>query len=352
MVWFNELLKLTSDNEDSLYELMEYVADKKGTCPKTLFSWSGGKTKMAEKLSQIFNILNEEKVNKTGKPYTMYLDLFFGGGGSFFSISDDLLLANIKSVCFNDFNKLLLTVHETVRNDLDGLKSEYIRILKNQLLEPYGTVHLSEKHQLIVYEGMRAEFYKLQDVEDFGARCCILFIILTNFQFSGNTNIKDNKFIFGKECVYNAKGLLNMLSIPIRLNKFNELYNKFDIKFINGDAFDLLEKYKNNRKVLLNLDPPYVDEDRSKEITEKTELKGVGIAYDQDYFEHERVVKDYLNCTNFIYNNNIHPLWLKYEKDYNLQSAIHDRPNSNSNVKIGAKRKIVREIILYGNKAL
>jgi site-specific DNA-adenine methylase len=247
----------------------------------------------------------------------------------------------------------LLTVHENIAYNYDELKKEYITIIKDKIIKPYGTTHIQYEEQLKVYEEIRAEFYELQNKKEFGVACSIRFIILTMFSYSGNTKINDDlTFQFTKESVYNEKGLLATLSIPIRLKKFNEIYNKFDIEFRFGNAFDLLEEYKNNQNVLLNMDPPYVKEDRSKEMTENTIIIGVGIEYGQQDFSHERLVKDYLNCTNFIYNNNIHPFLLDYEKKYNLHSTIHDRPNSNSRVEKGEKRDIVREIILWENKAL
>ena len=350
--WYEDIICAIED-EKTLFKFIELSGVLKGSDPFIIFPWSGGKTKMKMKLQHIFEEMNEEVENSTGQSYEKYIDLFYGGGGSFFALYEDLLFAGVKKVILNDINELLLSVHKNIANNYDEMKSEYIKIVKDKIVKPFGTTHILYEDQIIFYEEIRAEFYELQEAENFGVACSIRFIILTMYAFSGNTKIdNDGKFKFTENSVYNKKGLMNVLTIPVRLKKFNEIYSKFDIEFRLGDAFDLLEEYKNNPNVLLNMDPPYVEEDREKKITKDTIICGVGIEYGQPDFPHERLVKNYLNCTNFIYNNNIHPFLLSYEKSYQLHSTIHDRPNSNSKVKKGTKRNIVREIVLWGNKAL
>lgn len=358
MNWYNELLKISNDSDEALFGLVELIAELKGTSPRTIFPWSGGKTKMKEKLQLIFEDMNEQKVEETGKTYDYYIDAFYGGGGSFFALYEDILFAEQESatkikIILNDINKCLLTVHENIAYNYDELKSEYTKILKEKIIKKYGTTHIHHAQQIAVYEKIREEFYELQNKGEFGIQSSIKFIVLTMFAFSGNTKINDDgTFHFTERSVYNSKGLMNVLTIPVRLKKFNEIYNKFDIEFRFGDAFELLEKYKNNPNVLINIDPPYVAENRNKIFTKKTPILSVGIEYGQPDFPHKKLAKYSLNNLNFIYNNNFHPFLLWYEKKYNLHSAIHDRPNSNSRVEKGEKRDIVREIILYGNKAL
>lgn len=313
--WYEDIICAIED-EETLFKFIELSGILKDTDPYVIFPWSGGKTKMKTKLQHIFEDMSEEVENAIGKSYEKYIDVFYGGGGSFFALYEDLLFAGVKKVILNDINELLLTVHKNVANNYDELKSEYINIIKEKIVKPFGTTHILYEEQIKVYEEIRAEFYELQNKKDYGVACSIRFMILTMFSYSGNTKINDDgTFHFTKESVYNEKGLLATLSIPIRLKKFNEIYNKFEIEFRLGDAFDLLEEYKNNPNVLLNMDPPYVKEDRSKEMTEDTAICGVGIEYGQPDFPHERLVKDYLNCTNFIYNNNIHPFLVDYEKN-------------------------------------
>ncbi|MEA3513259.1 MAG: hypothetical protein U9R37_06630 [Campylobacterota bacterium] len=353
MNWYNELLNISSESDEALFGLVEFIAELKESSPHVIFPWSGGKTKMKEKLQQIFEELNEEKIEATGETYDTYIDAFYGGGGSFFALYEDLLFAGITKVIVNDINECLLTVHKNIAYNYEELKSEYTKIIEEKFIKRYGSLHIDNAKQIAVYEKIREEFYELQEKKDFGVKSSIRFIILTMFAYSGNTKINnDGTFQFIKNSVYNEKGLLSTLSIPIRLKKFNEIYNKFDIEFREGDAFKIIDEYKNNPNALINIDPPYVAENRSKIFTKKTPILGVGIEYGQSDFPHKRLVKKSLNNINFIYNNNIHPFLLWYEKKYQLHGAIHDRPNSNSRVEKGTKRDIVREIILYGNKAL
>lgn len=315
---------------------------------ETIVSYPGGKLKMKKELNEVFAEMTETN------QFTTYIDGFFGMGGSFKALSDALLEHQVKKIIVNDINKCIVVMHKCIRDNANEMIDYYLERIRCDIVRPYQKLFIGAKDLIIVKKKWIAEFEALQKDKRFGIETSTLFIMLCAFNFSGLVKIKKNGDIKFTQKVYCVADVKNFLFNTIgRISTFSELYNKFDMKFYNGDYFALFQNYQYNANTLWNIDTVYLKEDYSEYIKSDMEniknssIVGCSCDYGQNNFDHIGVLETLKNI-NFIYNNNTHPLIYHYMEKLSSKHKKFTRHEAISD-KIVEKAKAIQELILYGN---
>ncbi|PNV82642.1 MAG: hypothetical protein C0627_08880 [Sulfurimonas sp.] len=324
------------------------IEAKFGKKQETIVSYPGGKLKMKKELNEIFTEMAE--TNK----FTTYIDGFFGMGGSFKALSDALLEHQVKEIIVNDINKCIVIMHKCIRDYADEMIEYYLERIRCDIVMSYQKLFIVAEDLIIVKKKWIAEFEAFQKDKKFGIETSTLFIMLCAFNFSGVVQMNkkgDIKFTQRLYCVGDLKNFLfNTMS---RIRTFNELYNKFDMKFYSNDYFALFQNYQYKTNTIWNIDTVYLKEDYSEYIKSDMEniknssIVGCSCNYGQDDFDHIGVLETLKNI-NFIYNNNTHPLIYHYIEKLKLKHKKFTRHEAiSSSIKENAKA--IQELIVYGN---
>lgn len=342
------LLNASFSKEEFKKTYLAAVEAKFGKKQETIVSYPGGKLKIKKELNEIFT-----EIAETNK-FTTYIDGFFGMGGSFKALSDALLEHQVKEIIVNDINKCIVIMHKCIRDYADEMIEYYLERIRCDIVIPYQKLFIAAEDLIIVKKKWIAEFEEFQKDKKFGIETSTLFIMLCAFNFSGVVQMNkkgDIKFTQRLYCVYDIKSFLfNTIG---RIRTFNELYNKFDMKFYSSDYFVLFQNYQYKTNALWNIDTVYLKEDYSEyKKSDMENIKNSSIVectcnYGQDNFDHIGVLETLKNI-NFIYNNNSHPLIYHYIKKLNLNYKRFIRYEAiNDNMK--DKAKAIQELIVYGN---
>jgi len=315
---------------------------------KTLISYPGGKLKMEEELNETFYELTQET------HYDTYIDGFFGMGGSLKALSESLLSHGVKTVIANDISPCIITLHENVRNSKIEMIDYFLEIIREQIVIPHKKLYVSAEEFYEIRKGLIKRFMELQKNKEFGIETSTLFIMLSASNFSGTVSFKKDGSIYFSNELFRDNSIDEVFMKTIKkIETYNEMYNKFDMKFYNDDYFNLHKKYKDRVNTLWNIDTVYVKEDyRDYDYEEMVNLKNEDIReckanYGQYDFNH-RGVLDSLRDINFIYNNNTHPIMYFYIDKFNLSYKLFQRKESISGSK-NEKAKSVTEVILSKN---
>jgi DNA adenine methylase len=245
---------------------------------KPIVKYVGGKTWLAPSLSSII-----KKIDK----FDSYGEAFFGGGGSFFGIVDEL---NCSTVHINDISVPIISLYNDVINSPEGLIVEYA------ILEEEFTKFCSDKFTTKEEMGgcneffnfIKKEFNKIKNVPSVSMSAKFMFLQQHSFNGLYRENRKGE---YNTPFNWKAKPF-NIDEMAKRIDDARAIFNRFDRVIIsNNDVFDL-----DTSKGLWYFDPPYLDD-------------GSGMmTYNESGFnlnQHKRLAYKVLTCENFIYSN--HP---------------------------------------------
>ncbi len=326
---------------------------------QSLFSWVGTKEKMKDELNEIYEKLYYDKLNKTNKGYTTFVDAFGGALNSTLVLKSLLQMTNIKTFIANDIDKIVYHTHLNCKENSKEMIEEFANIVITKFINKFGTIFISKTKFEGVLKELVEEFNELHTTKNYSISSSVRFIILRDFQFSGNLEYsKTTGLMRMASRIYDTKKMYKwFFKQPIRIQKISKIYNDLDIKFYNLDCFELfeLDEIKNNADCLINLDPPYVKQTKktfTEEELEKmtdSEIEDCKIDYNQ-VFPHTKLLK-LLPTMNFIYNNNQHPIVDYYVKKTNALSETFDRKEKMTARK-GKKVVIVKESIVYNNSLI
>lgn len=338
-----------SHNRKSFKSLFIYIIYSFKNDIKSLLAYGGGKYKMRKELNEIFNNFLSKH-----NQYDTYIDGFFGMGGSLKSLSDSLEKHGVKNVIVNELNPCICTMHENIRNSPKEMTDYFLEFIRTEIIIPYKKLYISAEDFLEVKQVMIKRFYQFQDKGEFGVETSTLMMMISAFNFSGMMSFNKVGLIrFGKP-IYQFQDIDDMFYKTLkRIDTFSELYNRFEMKFINGDYFNLYHHFKDRKNTLWNIDPVYLKQDYRK--YDKDEMKNFKnsdivectVNYAQSKFNHIGVL-DGLKDIDFIYNNNTSPLLHYYIDILNLEYIAFDRKGQISN-SIEVEDKKVSELILYQN---
>lgn len=325
----------------------------------SLFYWVGTKIKMKKELNMIYEKLYYDKVDKTGKGYSTFVDAFGGALNSTLVLKSLLQLTDVKTFIANDIDKVVYHTHLHCKEKPNEMIEEFARIVVKKFIDRFGTIFISKNKFQLVLKDLVEEFNKFQLTKNYCIELSVRFIILRDLQFSGNLEYnKKTGLMKMASKIYDTKRMYKwFFKQPVRIKEISKIYNKLDIRFYNLDCFELfeLEEIKNNPDCLINLDPPYIKqtkksftEEQLKKMTDK-EIENCRVDYNQK-FSHTKLLK-LLRTMNFIYNNNTHPIVDYYAKKVNAISEPFDRLEK-INAKKGKKIEIVKESIVYNNSLI
>jgi hypothetical protein len=352
-------LKSLTDNIDNFIVFLIFIGNLLQYDIQSLFSWAGTKIKMKEELNEIFEKLYYDKLNRTGTGYTIFVDTFGGALNSTLVLKSLLQLTDVKTFIANDIDKVVYHTHLHCKEEPNEMIKEFANIIITKFIDIYGTIFISKIKFQSVLKELVEEFNELQTTENYCIALSVRFIILRDFQFSGNLEYnKKTGLMRMSSKIYDTKKMYKwFFKQPIRIQRISKIYNELDIQFYNLDCFELLKlkEIKNNPNALINLDPPYVKqtnktftEEELEKMTDK-EIEDCRVDYNQK-FPHTELLK-LLPTMNFIYNNNKHPIVDYYVKKMTAKSVIFDRKEKMTARK-GKKVAIVKESIVYYNSLI
>ncbi len=347
--------KHDKDKFKIVFELLSNMYHNDSPSP---FNYTGSKRQMSDLLNKVFDKLYAKKVDKTGKGYTKFIDIFGGAVNSTLVLMDSLLITGCKDFIINDNNKCLIQVHKDIKDNSEEIIIEFCEIIRTKFIQKYGSIFLNKSQYNSIKEELVLEFEELQSEQEFGVATSTIFLLLRSLEFSGVVQYnKDGGYAFDKKIYTNSIMFHIIIKYISKVKKFKNIYNKLNIEFRNEDCFTLLEEdgIKNNPNCLINLDPPYLaqnDEKIDEKVLEQltsNEIQDCTINYNEE-FSHIDLLKK-LSSMNFIYNNNQHPIIKYYAKKIDANILDYARPNT-IGVKKGVVGKIAKEYILYKNSII
>ncbi|MCI5643162.1 DNA adenine methylase [Peptoniphilus sp. SGI.035] len=270
-----------------------------------ILKWVGGKRQLLNEI----NPLIPEKI-------TTYVEPFVGGGAVLFNLQP-------KKAIINDFNKDLINVYRTVRDNPEGLLD---------ILKEHDYRNCEDYYYEIRALDRDDKYNNMNDLEK-AARIIYLNKTCFNGLFRVNQAGQFNS-PYGK---YKNPNIINE-PVILAMSKY---FNENDIKILEGDYRDALKNLR--RGAFVYFDPPYMPISSSSSFTGYTE-NGFN-KKDQQELKKEC---DKLNerGINFMLSNSAHPFIIELYKDYDI-TIVKARRSINSK---GNKRGEINEILVrnYG----
>lgn len=293
-----------------------------------LFKWIGGKKWLAEDLDSIFKEALQNKNIDT------YIEPFAGGLGSFLYTINTLKDNGIKNVVLNDLNSNLINLYLNIQKNPKQtfnlywkIETAYQKTVSNEarLLHYHKD---KDKLKPLLLEA-RSYFEEIKDKynsSQTGLEKSVMFLFLVKHCFNGvyreNLSGKFNTPFNWKSDIYNKEKVLKTFET------YNQIFNNFNISFINEDVFSVINNNLNNKnKSLFYFDPPYMN-DNDKENK-----------YNKDHFtknDQIKLLEIYKNLDNVIFSNHYLELFKDFceKENFNYQEVFrknHMNPNSKSN---------------------
>lgn len=213
---------------------------------KPIVKYIGGKSWLGDKL--------REKLNIVGAP-TSYGEAFFGGGGSFFQVVDQL---NCPTIHINDISTPVISLYTSVMHSPDELLQFYDAI-EEGFSHACPDVVTSDNAQLqdakVYFETIKVEFNKIKSNPSDRIALASYFMFLQQHSFNGI--YRENKK--GEyNTPFNWKGSrFSIEEMRKRVYDVVGVYRRFDnVIFSNVDVFDL-----DTSTGTWYFDPPYINDD-------------------------------------------------------------------------------------------
>jgi DNA adenine methylase len=289
------------------------------------FKWIGGKKWLEKELNNHFKIVLNSAL-KTNKEI-IYIEPFCGGLGAFKSILHLLIEFNVKKIILNDINTAIIYTLKALKENFNELSLEYKKMEEN--FSKLISVEIQQYHptndklELKIklkdaekeFNRLKKEFNSLKDSENY-LMVAALFLFLMKHCFNGiyRENSK-GEFNTPFNWVNKPVDIDNRL---LKLKEYHELFNDLDIVFENKDVFELLKEKKDFNKIVLYLDPPYLNENNDEN------------KYNKDVFNKEKqisLLEILKNYHYFLYSNHLLPIFEEYFSQDNHNFDIVLRKN-------------------------
>lgn len=267
-----------------------------------MLKWVGGKRQL---LSEIVPMID--------KRCSVYVEPFIGGGAVLFNIQP-------KKAIINDYNKELINVYKTVRDNLDDLLAELKVHEKNNSSDYYYEIRALDRE-----EG----FKDMSDTEK-AARIIYLNKTCYNGLYRVNSSGQFNS-PYGR---YKKPEIVN----EFVLRAISEFFNSNEIEILNGDYRDTLKHIDKNSFVYL--DPPYMPISSSSSFTGYTEG---GFDYSKQMELKSECDKLTEQGIRFVQSNSDCEEIRDLYKDYKIKTVKAKR-SINS---VAKKRGEINEVLIY-----
>lgn len=267
-----------------------------------MLKWVGGKRQL---LSDITPMINRK--------CSVYVEPFIGGGAVLFNLQP-------KNAIINDYNKELINVYKTVRDNLD----ELVELLK---------IH-EDKNSSDYYYEIRAldrenEFNHMSSIEK-AARIIYLNKTCYNGLYRVNSAGQFNS-------PYGRYKNPNIVNEPV-LRAISKYFNTNDIKINNGDYKDVLKGLDTGAFVYL--DPPYMPISSSSSFTGYTEG---GFNYSSQVELKEECDKLTEQGIRFVQSNSDCPEIRELYRNYKIKTVKAKRAINS----VAKKRGEINEVLIY-----
>lgn len=356
----NKNLKEVSKDKQWFNTIFQILCFTLGNTLKTLFSYPGGKFKMEDELLKIVDGMILEKIEKTGKTFDTFIDVFGGAAGSTLVMYKTLLFSGVKNFILNDIDKDIYYSHKFCKESAKELIEEFSEIIRTKFIIPYGSVFLDLETLKLIKCELITEYESYAKNNEYNIQRTMRFIFLRGLEYSATLEYhKDGYHRFSKK-IYCSNKIYGWIfnQIP-KISNLNKIYNEIDLQITNRDAFDILEdsKFKNNSNCLINLDPPYIKEEKDNFYTNEelstltsNQLGDCRVDYNQPKFPHIELLQKFQNL-NFIYNNNQHQVVTYYNNKSNSKNVLFPRKDTILSKK-GETVRIIMEDIVYNNSLI
>lgn len=305
-----------------------------------LFKWVGGKKWLAPELNKLYD--SRVKENQ----FKYYIEPFAGGLGSLLFVLPTLEAKGVDTIIINDINNVLINTYKSIKNKKNKVFKEYWKLEKEYKktipkkafkLNPHKNKEemkelLSDSKEYF-YE-IREKFNKLKNTKNVEAVACFLFLA----QHSFNGLYRENSM--GEyNSPYNWEpGCPDRTKKKNLIEKYSEIFNKYNIIFENKDVFSFLRKYKKlSNNALFYFDPPYLNEDIAE------------TKYNKDHFckkKQIKLLKIFGELDNVVFSNHYLDIFIEFsnENEYNIQKVFRSSAMNSDPTKRGEK---VAEILAY-----
>lgn len=356
----NKILGKVSSNKKHFNSLFQLLCFTIGNVLNTLFSYPGGKFKMEDDLLNIVDTMIIEKIDKTGKTYDTFVDLFGGAAGSTLVMYQTFKFSGVTNFILNDIDKDIYHSHNFCKKNSQDLIDEFCEIIRTKFIIRYGSIFLDLETFESIKSNLVDEYESYAKNNEHNVQRTMRFILLRGLEYSAVLDYhKDGYHRFSRR-IYNTKKLYSWIfnQIP-KISNLSRIYNEMDLQITNRDAFDILEdpKFKKNPNCFINMDPPYIKEEKEKlytyeelESLTSNQLGDCKVDYNQKKFPHIELLKKFSNL-NFLYNNNQHQIVTYFKEQTNSKNILFPR-KENIIAKKNESPKTVMEDIVYNNSLI
>ncbi len=268
--------------------------------PKPFIKWVGGKRQLLPEL-----------LKRIPEGIDDYFEPFIGGGALLFNIKKE----NFKTININDYNKELVNLYLSVRDDVDLLISSLDKHQNNK------------EYFLTIRDLDRNPKYEILNSVEKASR----FIFLNKTCFNGLYRVNKKGFFNSPFGYYENPNICDSEN----LKECSKFLNGINIT--HGDFENI--KPKLNHKSFIYFDPPYMP------ISETSNFLG----YNANQFDLNSQMRlkefcDYINSigAKFMLSNSNSEIILELYKDYKIELVDASR-SINSN---GEKRGKIKEVII------
>jgi len=356
----NQILVEVSEDKNKFNSIFQILGFTLGNTLNTLFSYPGGKFKMENDLLNIVDNMVIERIEKTGKTYDTFIDVFGGAAGSTLVMYQTLIFSGVRNFILNDIDKDIYFSHKYCKENAEELIKEYCEIIRTKFIIPYGSVFLDLDTLTSIKCELISEYETYAKNNEFNIQRTMRFIFLRGLEYSATLEYhKEGYHRFSKK-IYCSRKIYGWIfnQIP-KISNLSKIYNEIDLQITNKNAFDILEdsRFKNNPNCLINLDPPYIKEDY-KNIYSQEELENLTsnkladcrLDYNQPKFPHIELLQKFPNI-NFIYNNNQHQVVTYYKELSNSKNVLFPRKDTMI-AKKNESVRVIMEDIVYNNSLI
>ena len=233
---------------------------------KKIFKWVGGKKWIKDSLNEI--IIKQINFNPN---INTYIEPCAGGLGSFLSVAETLLKANVKKIYLNDLNEVLISTFENLQKNNVSLFNEYIRIEKmyeykvpvefrsgkNKFTKQETKEALSDARDFFLE--MRTEYNLIK--HENSIKRSALFIFLMQHVFNGM--YRENKSGFLNTPYNWSANVASSFVMKNIFSQYKKMFSNFNIVFSSKSLFEFLIDMNDTidiKNTICYIDPPFMNE--------------------------------------------------------------------------------------------
>lgn len=327
-----EYYKLRTEAPTNYYNRMNQT----NTRIRTLFSYTGGKSRFYKQTQFLWNeMIDQKRVKRILVP-------FLGGGSDFLSIAVKAIESEVKTVIVNDLNPIIANLIGHIKNNREKLKAEVVS---------FGDIKFSSSEEKKLYlEMLAGEANKIEIQGNYSSiELAALFLILLNNSHKGLYHFNGTKSRYSIGLYGNERDKLNFIdSYMDKINFYGYFIDQFQNFIIENRSYnDVIADY-DGVHTLIVADPLYVEEKHDE--TEEVVLRQCTVDYGFRDFDHDHCFEVFSNVrSQLIYHNSYNTVLInKFKQCSNKNFLIVEKKGIGKTSEQKQKKSV--EVIFYTDK--